>query len=71
VPVATPETIPEPVPTVATDVLLLLHIPPGLASVKEVVDPTQTEVIPVIGAAAELMVIVFVAGVVPHKLVTV
>jgi hypothetical protein len=47
VPAATPVTTPE-VPTVATAVLLLLHVPPGVASVNEVVEPAQTDVVPVI-----------------------
>jgi hypothetical protein len=63
--------MPEPVPTVASAVLLLLHIPPVLVVLKVVVEPAQTDRMPVIGAAAELTVMVFVAEVVPHKLVTV
>ena len=47
VPGATPETIPELTPTVALDVLPLVHAPPGDASVSVVVDPTHTVVAPV------------------------
>ena len=39
---ATPETIPEALPTVATSVLLLLHVPPAVASVSETVEPAHT-----------------------------
>lgn len=42
--------MPEPVPTVATDVLLLLHAPPAVPSVNVVVEPTQALELPVIGS---------------------
>lgn len=45
VPAATPDTTPE-LFIVATEVLLLLHVPPVVASLSEVVDPTQTLVVP-------------------------
>ena len=45
-----PVTIPEPVPTVATAVVLLVHVPPGVASASVVVLPTQTVKVPVTGA---------------------
>ena len=46
VPPATPVTIPE-VPTVAADVLLLLHAPPTVASLNAVVPPAHTASVPV------------------------
>ena len=46
VPAATPVTIPDEVPTVAIDVLLLVHIPPAVASLNVVVEPTQTLPLP-------------------------
>jgi hypothetical protein len=48
-PAATPETTPE-VDTVATAVLLEAHVPPVVASLRLVVDPAQTEVVPVMAA---------------------
>jgi hypothetical protein len=45
-----PETNPVVV-MVATAVLLLVHVPPGVASDKRVVYPWHTLVIPVIGAS--------------------
>ena len=47
VPASTPLTTPEPVPIVATRVLLLVQLPPVAASVKDVVKPTHTLVVPV------------------------
>jgi len=49
VPADTPLTAP-PVPTVATVVLLLLHVPPAVASVNEVILPAHTARVPVMGA---------------------
>jgi hypothetical protein len=49
VPAATPVTTPE-VDTIATEVLLEDHVPPMVASPKVVVDPAQTEVVPVMAA---------------------
>lgn len=46
-PVAIPVTIPKP-ETVATAVLLLLHIPPAVASLRAIVAPAHTVVGPVI-----------------------
>ncbi len=64
VPADTPVTIPLIVLTAATDVSLLLHVPPetGLESVLEL--PAQSVAEPAIGGSAELTVIVFV--VLPH-----
>ncbi len=47
-PAATPVTTPVPEPTVAIDVLPLLHVPPPVASERVVVLPTQTVGVPVI-----------------------
>ena len=44
---APPVTIPDPNPTVATAVLLLLHVPPPGVSNKLVVNPAQTVSVPV------------------------
>lgn len=60
VPVAMPETTPEEEPTLASEVLLLVHVPPGKASPKAVVEPTHTLVVPVIADGVWLTVIVFV-----------
>jgi len=35
-------------PTLATEILLLSHVPPEVASLSVVVDPTHTAVVPVI-----------------------
>ena len=48
VPVATPDTLPV-LPTVAIAALLLLQVPPIVASAKEVLAPVHTESVPVIG----------------------
>jgi len=42
VPAEIPVTTPLEKPTVATEVSLLIHTPPEVVSLKEVVDPTQT-----------------------------
>ncbi len=47
-PAETPVTIPVLAPTVATPVLLLLHVPPLVALASVVVAPTQAAVVPVI-----------------------
>ena len=46
VPADTPVTIPLPVPIVATVVALLVQLPPPVASVKVVVRPEQTFMVP-------------------------
>ncbi len=51
-PSLTPVTIPVVDPTVATAVLLLLHVPPGVASAKAALVPTQTTLAPDIGCMA-------------------
>jgi hypothetical protein len=48
-PAETPDTIPEAL-TVATAVLLEDQVPPEVASLKVVVEPTQTLVVPVMAA---------------------
>ena len=55
-----PVTIPEEL-TVATAVLLLLQVPPGVASVSAVVEPTQRVSVPAIGAGLLFAVMVSVA----------
>lgn len=54
-PAATPETIPVADPTVATDGVPLLHVPPP-ASLNVVVDPTQTVSVPAMVAGSGLTV---------------
>lgn len=49
VPAVTPDTTPLPEPTVATDVLELVHVPPLTELLSVVVKPVPTVVIPVIG----------------------
>ena len=65
-PVAMPVTVPV-VPTVATDVLLLLQLPPGVPSLSEAVAPTQmlTGVAGVMAAGVALTVRVVEALQVP------
>ncbi len=48
VPAVIPVTTPVPAPTEATDVLLLLHAPPPVASLSVVVAPTHALAVPVI-----------------------
>jgi hypothetical protein len=59
VPAVTPVTTPAPV-IVATAGVALLHVPPAVASVKVVVDPTQTDNVPPIDAGNGLTVTVAV-----------
>ena len=73
-PTAAPETIPVEVPTVAIDALLLLQLPPEVASLKVVVAPVQTVVVPVIAPAvdgAALTVTAADVATLPQLLVTV
>jgi hypothetical protein len=49
-PTATPVTMPVVLPMVAVAVLLLLHVPPDVASVKVIVNPWHTDTGPTIGA---------------------
>jgi hypothetical protein len=67
--VTTPEVF-----TVATDVLEDDHVPPAVASARVVVNPTQTDVVPVIAATTGRAFTVTVAvelEVQPEPLVTV
>ena len=57
VPPVTPVTIPVPVPTVATVVVLLVHLPPGVPSASVVVCNAQMLVSPVIGNGLTFTVI--------------
>ena len=63
VPAVTPVTMPEEEPTVAL-VLLLLQVPPAVASVSVIVAPSQTEELPEIdggvGFTVTVTVVVFV-----------
>lgn len=73
-PAATPVAIPVDEPTVATAVLLLLHVPPVVALFSVVVAPTHAESVPVIvpavdGAAFTVAIAVVIA--LPQLLVTV
>lgn len=52
VPAAIPMISPMDVPEVATNGLLLLHTPPGVASVSVVVAPTHSPAAPLMGAIA-------------------
>jgi hypothetical protein len=61
VPAETPPAMPVELPMVAILTLLLLHTPPGAASVKVVVCPTQTCVLPLMGDGPELTVTTIVA----------
>lgn len=61
VPVARPETMPEKLPTVATLVLELVHVPPP-ASVSEIVELMQTDDEPVIAAGKAFTVTMPVAA---------
>jgi hypothetical protein len=54
VPVATPFTVPV-VPIVATDVFVLLHTPPGVASLSDVVPPMHKLAEPLIAAGAGMV----------------
>jgi hypothetical protein len=58
VPGATAVSKPEPATIVATDVLVLDHVPPVAASVNTVVPPTQTAKVPAMGAEGLTVIIV-------------
>ena len=60
-----PVTMADEEPTVATEVLLLLHVPPVTRSLNEVVPPAATVVLPDIGEGAGLTVKVIVVTAVP------
>jgi hypothetical protein len=67
VPVVTPLTMPDDEPTVATVVLLLIQVPPAVASVTVIVEPAHTLVGPLIAAGAGLTVTTAVARQLPTK----
>jgi hypothetical protein len=62
VPVATPVTIPDDAPTVAVDVLLLVHVPPLTELLKVLPLPTHEVDDPVIAPAGAFMVTVVLTG---------
>jgi hypothetical protein len=61
VPAETPVTKPADELTVATEALLLLHVPPGMGSVRLTAAPEQTVAGPVIEPPPEETITVFVA----------
>ena len=65
VPDKTPPTTPVAEPTVATEALLLLHEPGVLASVREIVEPTQTADVPEISDGSGLTLTVAVVAHMP------
>ena len=71
VPADAPVITPVVAPTVATDTLLLLHVPPLVISDKEVVDPAQNDKVPDIPIGTGFTVITLVALAVPQPPVTV
>lgn len=62
VPAETAETAPEADPTVATPGLLLLHVPPDIAFIRDVALPAQIEVVPEIDEGVAFTVIVISAA---------
>lgn len=61
VPAATPVTTPVEMPTVATPVLPLVHMPPPVVLVSVVAPPTQARAVPLIEAGLPLIVAIVVA----------
>jgi hypothetical protein len=61
VPPETPVTTPVPEPTVATAVAKVLHVPPVVVVLNEVVAPTHTTVVPVMDAGNAFTVTVLKA----------
>jgi hypothetical protein len=59
-PNATPVIMPEALPAVATDVLLLLQVPPATGSLNAIVAPMHTADGPVMAVGGGLMVTVVV-----------
>jgi hypothetical protein len=62
VPAFTPVTTPVPAPTVALDVLLLVHVPPPGLLLSVVVLPTHTAAVPLIDDGAVVTETIFVAA---------
>ena len=48
-PPATPETVPEPPPTVAIEASLVVHVPPAVVLLSVVTLPWHTVAVPVMG----------------------
>jgi hypothetical protein len=70
VPGPTPETTPEDVPTVATATLPLVHAPPDVALLKEVVRPVHVVSVPDIAVGGGVTFTVTVEGTPqPHAVV--
>lgn len=65
VPALTPVTTPL-VPIVATDDVLLAHVPPAVASLSPVVSPAQTVVVPDTEAGRGLMTTTELSSVLQH-----
>ncbi len=59
-PVATPVTIPVVLPTMAFAVLLLDHVPPGVALLSVMVAPGQTDDAPVVAESGFMVTVVVV-----------
>ena len=59
-PAATPVTTPVPAPTVQIVLSLLLHVPPDVASLSDIVNPEHTVVAPEMGDGNALTVTVAV-----------
>lgn len=67
-PPITPVTTPVPVPTVATVVVLLVHLPPGVPSLSVVLCKAQMLVMPVIGSGlAFTLIMVYVVQPAPSE----
>ena len=66
-PGVTPVTVPLMEPTVATDVLALLHVPPVETSLSVILEPAATVKIPESGAGVGLTVNTIVALLVPSE----
>lgn len=61
VPAAVPSTTPLLLPMAATEVLLLVHVPPPVPLLSAVVLPTHTDRLPVMEVDSVLTVMVFIA----------
>ena len=61
VPALTPVTMPVEDPTTATAVLELLHVPPEVALLSDVLAPIQADRVPIMGAGNGAMVMTAVA----------
>jgi hypothetical protein len=65
IPAEIPVTTPDDEPTTATEVAPLSHDPPGVASVRVMVVPAQSELLPLMGAGTGYTVKVVVTNEVP------